>query len=756
MSSSNNRTGNTGNLDTLPEDSECAVEEEPTVDDCLLEKEPKAPSAFKATQSSFTNIISNMIGRQGQQKGLVPEEDKGTHKSKETANLEMGEGTSKLSSSTESLTSKNVWKECPMCTDKFPMSLLVKVACCNHRSCSDCIIQYLTVEIMESRVMISCPECSELIHPNDIYTMLHHSPDLLSKYENFSLRRVLALDPDTRWCPSPDCDFAVIAQSCAACPQIFCERPGCNTSFCYHCKSIWHESQTCEEAKKARNALENKGRGGKIKKFMSGSKIKKGDIKPCPRCKTLIVKMNDGSCNHISCLVCNCEFCWLCLQEISDLHYLTISGCSFWGKKPWSRKKKLLWQVGTLVGAPIGIAFIAGLAIPGIIGGFPFLIGRRVYQKLSNKSPFQRRLLTGLAVAGSGLAGPVLAVMAVGVGVPIMLAYVYGVVPLSMCRNGTSNVDGEVDALSMDSDEMFDVFEDEFPSGSKSMERVMNDMEMMFEKDHGTTSKRLSLSSDISKSTVVKDANNSSMKSTIGQKNGRFGIKYDHFNQQNRRNSVDSVITANEEKTNYDDASLAGCGQQENVSYTDNGSTKALSGSVVDNKSLTESSRQTSVPPINSPKINYSGGGDDAISIKSSLGLTVKRSTTPKIDYASYNESYPFEKKIFNVNDGSSSSSKSLTHTNEDPYHIRSMLDRFKNIVSDDVEEPPRSSGKENKKVPKVIASPNSIETPVDGDEIATILTFNGTHRTTSEKKKKGTLWSRVFTKKQRQPGSEV
>lgn len=32
--------------------------------------------------------------------------------------------------------------------------------------------------------------------------------------------------------------------------------------------------------------------------------------------------MNDGSCNHMTCAVCGCEFCWLCMKEISDLHYL--------------------------------------------------------------------------------------------------------------------------------------------------------------------------------------------------------------------------------------------------------------------------------------------------------------------------------------------------------------------------------------------------------------------------------------------------
>ena len=82
-------------------------------------------------------------------------------------------------------------------------------------------------------------------------------------------------------------------------------------------------------------------------------------VKACPRCQVLAVKMHDGSCNHMTCAVCGVEFCWLCMKEISDLHYLSPSGCTFWGKKPWSRKKKLLWQLGTLVGAPVGIALLA-------------------------------------------------------------------------------------------------------------------------------------------------------------------------------------------------------------------------------------------------------------------------------------------------------------------------------------------------------------------------------------------------------------
>ncbi|ETN78409.1 hypothetical protein NECAME_10355 [Necator americanus] len=139
-------------------------------------------------------------------------------------------------------------------------------------------------------------------------------------------------------------------------------------------KGVWHPSQTCDEARRQRSALPFRT----IRRVTSSSldiQLKPGDIKACPRCHTYIVKMDDGSCNHMVCAMCSVEFCWLCLKEISDLHYLSPTGCTFWGKKPWTRKKKLLWQLGTLIGAPVGIAIIAGLSIPGIIFGVPVLVG---------------------------------------------------------------------------------------------------------------------------------------------------------------------------------------------------------------------------------------------------------------------------------------------------------------------------------------------------------------------------------------------
>ncbi|XP_044523926.1 E3 ubiquitin-protein ligase RNF19B isoform X2 [Gracilinanus agilis] len=331
--------------------------------------------------------------------------------------------------------------ECPLCLVRLPPERAPRLLSCPHRSCRDCLRHYLRLEISESRVPVSCPECSERLNPHDIRLLLA-DPPLMHKYEEFMLRRYLASDPDCRWCPAPDCGYAVIAYGCASCPKLTCEREGCQTEFCYHCKQIWHPNQTCDMARQQRAQtlrVRTKHTSGLSYGQESGPA---DDIKPCPRCSAYIIKMNDGSCNHMTCAVCGCEFCWLCMKEISDLHYLSPSGCTFWGKKPWSRKKKILWQLGTLIGAPVGISLIAGIAIPAMVIGIPVYVGRKIHSRYEGKktSKHKRNLAITGGVTLSVIASPVIAAVSVGIGVPIMLAYVYGVVPISLCRGGGCGV----------------------------------------------------------------------------------------------------------------------------------------------------------------------------------------------------------------------------------------------------------------------------------------------------------------------------
>ncbi|XP_032390896.1 E3 ubiquitin-protein ligase RNF19A [Etheostoma spectabile] len=332
--------------------------------------------------------------------------------------------------------------ECPLCLLRHARERFPDIMTCPHRSCADCLRQYLRIEISESRVNICCPECSERFNPHDIQMILGNRA-LMEKYEEFMLRRWLVAEPDCRWCPAPDCGYAVIAFGCASCPKITCGREGCGTEFCYHCKQLWHPNQTCDSARQQRaQTLRLRSFRSSSLSYSQESGAAGDDIKPCPRCAAYIIKMNDGSCNHMTCAVCGCEFCWLCMKEISDLHYLSPSGCTFWGKKPWSRKKKILWQLGTLVGAPVGIALIAGIAIPAMIIGIPVYVGRKIHNRYEGKdiSKHKRNLVIAGGVTLSVIVSPVVAAVTVGIGVPIMLAYVYGVVPISLCRSGGCGV----------------------------------------------------------------------------------------------------------------------------------------------------------------------------------------------------------------------------------------------------------------------------------------------------------------------------
>ncbi|KHJ99740.1 IBR domain protein [Oesophagostomum dentatum] len=135
-----------------------------------------------------------------------------------------------------------------------PASNFPRLIGCQHRSCRLCLMQYVEMEIMENRVEVSCPECSAHLHPSDIRSLVGGRKALIEKYEQFSLRRYLMTEADARWCPAPDCGYAVIATSCAACPQLKCERASCGTLFCYHCKGVWHPNQTCDEARRQRGA----------------------------------------------------------------------------------------------------------------------------------------------------------------------------------------------------------------------------------------------------------------------------------------------------------------------------------------------------------------------------------------------------------------------------------------------------------------------------------------------------------------------
>ncbi len=118
-----------------------------------------------------------------------------------------------------------------------------------------------------------------------------------------------------------------------------------------------------------------------------------------------------------------------------------------------SRKKKLMWQLGTLVGAPVGIALLAGISVPAMIIGIPVWVSRKLHARFSQSTRCRRNTIIAGGVVASVVVSPVLAGLAVSIGVPILLAYVYGVVPISLCRSEGCGVSTSGAGVKIDVDE---------------------------------------------------------------------------------------------------------------------------------------------------------------------------------------------------------------------------------------------------------------------------------------------------------------
>uniref|UniRef100_A0A8C6VG52 RBR-type E3 ubiquitin transferase n=1 Tax=Naja naja TaxID=35670 RepID=A0A8C6VG52_NAJNA len=306
--------------------------------------------------------------------------------------------------------------ECPLCLLAQPAAAFPALSSCAHLSCLTCLQQYLRIEISESRVQLACPHCPALLQPAEIHQLLPEA-GLRDKYEEYLLRRLLVADPGTRWCPAPDCSYAVIAYGCAECPRLVCGRQDCKTEFCYHCRQPWHPNSSCEQAWRERKQQSPLGAMELSTQLIWKEEAAHNPdtIKVCPRCGAFIMKINDGSCNRMNCTVCGCLFCWLCMQEITDVHFLSPSGCTFWGKKPWSRTRKLLWQLGMVLGAPMVISIVAGIAVPIITLGIPIYTGKKVlnHGRKSKLSGCQQCLSVASSILLSLFVSPVITAVTV-------------------------------------------------------------------------------------------------------------------------------------------------------------------------------------------------------------------------------------------------------------------------------------------------------------------------------------------------------
>jgi len=172
---------------------------------------------------------------------------------------------------------------------------------CGHLFCTHCWFNYLKTSILEAKVdNIKCMnhECQEIMTDEFILKHLSEDNNLVEKYLKFKKRAEIIKDKNKKLCPNPDCDSFL--QKSASTKYVKCEN---GHKYCFECLKPPHGKKSCDY---------------KIEKeFMKWKKGKR--VKRCPRCQ-MYTEKNEG-CNHMTCVSCKYQWCWLCEGAYTYGHY---------------------------------------------------------------------------------------------------------------------------------------------------------------------------------------------------------------------------------------------------------------------------------------------------------------------------------------------------------------------------------------------------------------------------------------------------
>ena len=192
--------------------------------------------------------------------------------------------------------------ECEVCYDELmEEDKEFNKMSCKHLFCTHCWNNYLKTLITDAKVeQITCMAhgCKEIVSEEFILKHISENQDLVNKYEKFKKRAEIIKDKNKKICPKPDCDSYL--EKSKSSKYVKCEN---GHQFCFDCLNPPHGNKPCDKN------LE--------KQFMKWTKGKR--VKRCPRCQ-MYTEKNEG-CNHMTCVSCKYQWCWLCEGEYKYEHY---------------------------------------------------------------------------------------------------------------------------------------------------------------------------------------------------------------------------------------------------------------------------------------------------------------------------------------------------------------------------------------------------------------------------------------------------
>jgi len=241
---------------------------------------------------------------------------------------------------------------CEICCEEGP-DLETYAMRCGHRFCVDCYRHYLAQKIKEEgeAARIECPgdNCHRIVDSKSLELLLADDNPLLQRYatplseterkmtDSYAYHRYRTLltrtyvdDKDNlRWCPAPNCEYAV---DCAVkardlrriVPTVRCN---CKHEFCFGCSLNDHQPTPCTLVKMWLKKCED---DSETANWISAN------TKECSKCMSTIEK--NGGCNHMTCRKCKHEFCWMCMGLWSE-HGTSWYNCNRYEEKSGSEAR---------------------------------------------------------------------------------------------------------------------------------------------------------------------------------------------------------------------------------------------------------------------------------------------------------------------------------------------------------------------------------------------------------------------------------
>jgi E3 ubiquitin-protein ligase RNF19A len=119
------------------------------------------------------------------------------------------------------------------------------------------------------------------------------------------------------------------------------------------------------------------------------------------------------------------------MKEVDNLHFITPTGCTFYGKNRWSKRKSILFLILSWILTPIIALILLVLAIPILLIVLPIIMTKKFYQySLEIEIGSIRRFILCIFIfLCTFLLTPFLIILGLLIGVPLLLFFIYFYMP---------------------------------------------------------------------------------------------------------------------------------------------------------------------------------------------------------------------------------------------------------------------------------------------------------------------------------------